>query len=311
MLIARAPPPQPQPQRRTSFYSTIAPKFTAITRHHFDSLQRAYSRRDLWNLLDATMRFHRFAYQAFHNLHMHAKVKGKVKRFMAQRRNLILVNCWRSWQEIVAVGRRLNQAGRASGSLLNGVDDDPDAYLESADVLVYRIRTHHSSKLIRARKIMQEVTLHTSQIEFDEEDAHRKHIQRMKNLNLIDADDDEYLKRQRREALIRIHENKQRLAQKWLHDYQPPNMFELDEQDRARELKLMRDMLMFGRRLKEETIEEVRDAEERTKKFEEYNATIGGMVQVCACDFRPVYVDICLVDCMASRIRVYVYYVHM
>eukprot|EP01033_Poteriospumella_lacustris_P015028 gene15028-10748_t len=254
--------------------STHPPDVGYIARKHFDAAQRAYETRDVWNLFDAAWRFHRFGHLAFHNLRQYARVKHRVRLFRQKRRQRWLGACWATWRDIVETARRLNAAGGGG----DGDGDAADGSLDGAEALVYRMRAQHTAKVSRTRKISDEVRLHATRLEDDAEEAQRRHVQRMKNLNLVDDDDDDYLRRQRLAALQRIAENKARLAQQWLHGYVPPNLLELDRRDRLRELQLMRDMLRFGERLRGETTRDVAASDARHAAFERHNALIGDMV---------------------------------
>eukprot|EP01039_Chlorochromonas_danica_P007135 gene7135-7888_t len=198
--------------------------------------------RELWNLLDAALRFHRYAFLAFKNLRLYALVKSRVKKFCRKRRMRALRVVWLTWKAYTSAGGGPLRSGSAAPS--------------EGEILYYQVRTHMSSKLLRTRKLVEEVSKHYNrEAESDDEEEEEKVSRQMRNLNLLSEENDDdysYIEEEKKRAKERALELKRRKEKAALlyGSFQPPNLLDLDEKDRIRELAMAKNMLKYSANLK-------------------------------------------------------------
>lgn len=211
----------------------------------FNSLARGFKCREYWNMLESAFRFHKYSLLAFNNLRYNAVIRKRLKKHKVKRRKTFMTKVWKGWVAYAkAGGGPLREEGAAGNAPSEG------------EALYYNVRSHMSSKLSRTRKIVSEMSKHYDKMEEEDEEGENEEeraARQMRTLNLMSDENDNFnfLEEERRRAQLRAaHIKKQKERQARLYGgYQPPNVLELDDKDRDKEIELVKKMLKFSKSL--------------------------------------------------------------
>jgi hypothetical protein len=182
---------------------------------------------DRWNLFESSLRFHRFAYRAFNNLRINAEYKIASKSMAERRRNVTKKIVFRVLKALFN-----SSIGKANSIALS-----------EAERLNYVMRSQLINKSLRLRHATQEIKINMGND--DDVDEDEKAVNYMKNLNLIDPDDEKYLEQMVEDRYKREQARKLAITQS---DYVPPNLLEWDREDREAEVQIAEEMLVFSKK---------------------------------------------------------------
>eukprot|EP01038_Epipyxis_sp_PR26KG_P007640 gene7640-10399_t len=105
-------------------------------RERADYIYDEFYATDQWNLLEASMRFHRFGYRAFNNLRLYAHRKAQSRRMVERRIKNLKIKIFGVFVDLYMNGTRRTTVNYAS----------------AADQVTGQLRLHHLSQIARRRK---------------------------------------------------------------------------------------------------------------------------------------------------------------
>ena len=190
---------------------------------------------DKWNVFEGSIRFHRFALRVFNNLRNNAFYKGRVRKMIQKRKTIIKKIVFKEFKQVY------------KSNFVEAVK------LSEAERLNHTIRSQLIEKTVRTKREIDEIRLKLGKDDEEDElvDYEERRINKMKNLNLIDADDDKYLEEQKQKRLEKERERELKMLRS---GYIPPDLLLWDREDRERELDVAEKVLIFSKSTKEKTL---------------------------------------------------------
>ena len=236
-------------------------EFKKIVMAKAEEVYDSYLTRDLWNLFEAAMRFHRFGRRAFANLRHFALTRRRWKAFVRKRHMKLLAICWKEMRH------NADHAGRRASMM----------HASEAEQLSNAVRSQQVMKMVRLRRTTMEVNAAYGRSWgdniMDEENANKQ----MKSLNLIDPDDEAYLEAERQRVAEKQAAQKRRLKE-IESAFKPPDLLEWDREDRDNELNIAERMVAYGKRTTVEAAKRVVQADEETEEYRARAGKLEGMV---------------------------------
>jgi hypothetical protein len=229
---------------------------------HSCLVREFYSFADHWNSFEASFRFHFFGYRAFKNMQHFAVLRRKVRIFMKVRLQRIKKQIMNELRKNIEVRNKRNATVRGS----------------EAERISHGVRAHQVAKVVRARKFTAEVNNALGRDHDDVIDDEAARLNRIRTLNLIDPDDEEYLEKEAKRLEERQAELK-RLQIERDKKFQPPNLLEIDRKDRDLEHAQAEEMVNFSKTTRAKTEDLVKVSDEITHGFRDKLGKTQAMVK--------------------------------
>lgn len=229
---------------------------------HAALVRELYTYADHWNAFESSFRFHFFGYRAFKNMQHFAVQRRRVRIFMKVRLQRIKQQIMNELRKNLEARNRRNAAVKGS----------------EAERISHAVRAHQVAKVVRTRKFTAEVNSALGRDHDDVVDDEAARLNRIRQLNLIDPDDEEYLAKEKKRLEERQAELR-RQQQERDKRYQPPNLLEIDRKDRELEDAQAEEMVSFSRATREKTEDLVKASDEITEAFRDKLARTGAMVK--------------------------------
>ncbi|KAJ1431640.1 hypothetical protein B484DRAFT_40770, partial [Ochromonadaceae sp. CCMP2298] len=226
------------------------PKLNTQGQEHLCMVHLKCVAADRMNLLEAACRFQFYALRAFVNLRRNAREANKLRLFRARLERTMKESSFKTLAHGLVLRTR-----RKAGSRLT-----------EAERLYNDVRDNQQMKVIRTRRFTNEVKSILGRDYHDEEADDDARLRRMKMLNLVDPDDEEYGEHERQRQEERQIELRRRREERD-KIYQPPDLLEIDRGDRAEEQKQAEKMLQFGQVIGAEARARIAEADESTDVF--------------------------------------------
>jgi len=240
--------PEVQSPNSLDFYSAMRPS----TRDHSERVCEFYSYADHWNCFEAAFRFHFFGRRAFSNLRYFATTRRKMKDYIALRNRRIKMQIILELRHSVEVRTKRNATVRGS----------------EAERLSQDVRAHQLVKVIRLRKFTADVNNALGRDHDDDVDDEEARLKRIRALNLIDPDDENWAEKEALRLQERQLELKRQRAERD-KKFTPPDLLAIDRSDREIEHRQAQEMVTFSKMTRETTQELVQTAEAITANFRE------------------------------------------
>ena len=222
------------------------------TRQHAETVRGFYSYADHWNCFEASFRFHFFGFRAFQNLRYFATTRRKLKEYMAMRLRRIKMQIIMEFRRNLEIRVRRNATVRGS----------------EAERISQGVRAHQLAKTVRLRKFTAEVNNALGRDHDDDVDDEQARLKRIRALNLIDPDDEDYAEKEAQRLAERYAELKRQRIERD-KKYTPPDLLAIDRADREAEHQQAAEMVAFSKTTRETTSELVNSADQITNDFRE------------------------------------------
>lgn len=232
-----------------------------ILHHHIQNVYDLYTKQEELNCFEGAFRFHRYGCRVFNNLRHFAKSRIKTRKFIVDRNNRLKLRILKELKHMAIM--KLEREKLAKGS--------------EAECLALAVRNHHVSKLVLTRKITADINNAFGRDDGDNYDEEDARIRRIRNLNLIDPEDEAYLEQEKLRLLARREEIKQRQLERE-KKYKPPNLLEIDRLDRDVEQENAEKMVTFSQKVTVQSIENVKVSDDRHERVRFEEARIQNML---------------------------------
>ena len=232
-----------------------------ILQNHIENVYNLYTKQEELNCFEGAFRFHRFGFRVFNNLRHFATSRIKARKFIVERNNRVKLRILKELKHISIL--KLERERLAKGS--------------EAESLALAVRNHHIGKLVLTRKITADINNAFGRDDGDNYDEEDARIRKIRNLNLIDPEDEEYLEQEKLRLLARREEIKQRQLERE-KKYKPPNLLEIDRLDRDIEQENAEKMVTFSQKVTVQSIENVQVSDIRHERVRFEEARIQNML---------------------------------